>query len=236
MKFLSLVLMTCAGLMGAPILMAADTDPVIGTVAEAIVSGGYVYLRLEDDTWIAANTFEVSRGDEVQYSRGMEMNEFHSKSLDRTFDSIFFVSEAGLVNNKGEDPSAAAMKGHGTKGMQPKQPVSVEAPAAGEITTLKDGKTVSAIYAESAGLEGQVVSLNARVIKVNGDIMGKNWITLQDGTGSDPDNKLLATSQEMVEPGALVVAKGKVVTDVDLGSGYSYKVLLEEVTFSPGVE
>jgi hypothetical protein len=66
--------------------------------------------------------------------------------------------------------------------------------------------------------------------------MGKNWITLQDGTGSDPDNKILATSQESVAPGALVVARGTVVTDVDLGYGYQYKVLLEEVTFSPGVE
>ena len=236
MKSLSLVIMMCAFLMGAPILMAADTGPAIGTVAEAIESGGYVYLKFEDGTWIAANNFAVSKGDEVQYSRGMEMKGFHSKSLDRTFDSIFFVSEAGLVSDKGEDPTATAMKGHGARGMPPKPPVSVVAPAAGEITTLKDGRTVSAIYAESAKLQGQVVSLNARVIKVNEDIMGKNWITLQDGTGSDPDNKLLVTSQELVETGALVVAKGTVVTDVDLGSGYSYKVLLEKVTFSPGVE
>ncbi|MCJ7815367.1 MAG: hypothetical protein MUP31_04865 [Xanthomonadales bacterium] len=205
-------------------------------MAETIEAGGYVYLRLEDGTWIAANTFAVSRGDEVQYNGGMEMTSFHSKSLDRTFDSILFVSEASLVNNNGDDKPAVAVEGHGSKDMQLKKPASATAPAPGEITALQDGKTVAAIFAESAGLKGQMVSLNARVIKVNEQIMGKNWITLQDGTGADPDNKLLATSQEMVAPGALVVAKGTVVTDVDLGYGYNYKVLLEEVTFSPGVE
>ena len=82
-------------------------------------------------------------------------------------------------------------------------------------------------------MKDQVVSLNARVIKINKAIMGRNWITLQDGTGTAPDNKLLATSQEVVSPGDLVTVKGTVSTDIDLGYGYKYKVLLEEATFSP---
>ena len=52
----------------------------------------------------------------------------------------------------------------------------------------------------------------------------------------DPDNKLLATSQELVKPGDTVVATGIVRTDMDIGSGYKYKVLLEEVTFSAGID
>ena len=103
---------------------------------------------------------------------------------------------------------------------------------AGEITPLKDGKTVAAIFAESADLNEQVISLKARVIKINKAIMGRNWITLQDGTGTEPDNKILATSQEVVSPGDVVIAKGTVVTDMDLGYGYKYKVLLEEATFT----
>ena len=61
--------------------------------------------------------------------------------------------------------------------------------------------------------------------------LGTVWITLQDGTGTEPDNKILATSQEVVSPGDVVIAKGTVVTDMDLGYGYKYKVLLEETTF-----
>lgn len=219
MKSLNLVLLICAFLMGPPTLMAAETGQAVGTVAEAIDSGGYIYLKLEGGTWIAANSFVVSKGDEIQYTNGMEMNGFYSKSLDRTFDSILFVSSAGLVDNKGNGLPATTM-----------------IPELGEIKALQDGKTVVAVYAESAELVGQVVSINARVTKVSEDIMGKNWITLHDGTGSDPDNRLLATSQEMVAPGTLVIAKGTVVTDVDLGYGYTYKVLLEEATFTPGIE
>ena len=113
---------------------------------------------------------------------------------------------------------------------------SVESPALGEITALKEGKTVAAIYAESGQLKEQTVSLNARVMKVNKKIMGKNWITLQDGTGTEPGNKLLVTSQEVVSPGDMVIARGIVKTDIDLGYGYNYDVLLEETTFSPGFE
>jgi len=47
---------------------------------------------------------------------------------------------------------------------------------------------------------------------------------------------LLTTSQEVVAPGDLVIVKGTVATDVDLGYGYEYEVLLEEATFSPGLE
>ena len=233
MKSIRSLILVCAFLIFAPVMVAAETGVTTGTVAETISSGGYVYLKLEEQgIWIAANTFAVSKGDRIQYSGGMEMNNFHSKSLDRTFESIFFVQSASLVGEGGDAGSTAMMETHANTGMSPKKPVSVQAPVAGEITPLKDGKTVAAIFAESADLNGQVISLKARVIKINKAIMGRNWITLQDGTGTEPDNKILATSQEVVSPGDVVIAKGTLVTDMDLGYGYKYKVILEEATFS----
>jgi hypothetical protein len=237
MKPLRSLILVCAFLVFAPVLAVAEQGAQTGTVAETMTSGGYTYIRLEEqDKWLAANAFAVAVGDKVQYSGGMEMNDFQSKSLDRTFESIWFVSKASLAGDVGGasrgDKQATAMPPK----MPPNMPVVVQAPAPGDITPLKDGKTVAAIFAESADLKEQVVSLNARVIKISKDIMGRNWITLQDGTGVEPDNKLLATSQEVVSPGDVVIARGKVVTDVDLGYGYEYKVLLEEVTFSPGFE
>ena len=217
--------MICALMIYAPVMMAAET----GTVAESMDSGGYVYIRLENGIWIAANHFPVDKGDEIQYSGAMEMNDFESKSLGKTFESILFVSEAGPLSSGGAVMPEMPMEGHA--GMD--KPATAEAPTVGEIEPLADGKTVAAIFAESAQLKDQVVSLKARVIKINTSIMGRNWITLQDGTGTEPDNSLLTTSQEEVAPGDLVVAKGTVSTDVDLGYGYQYKVLLEEATFSP---
>ena len=77
----------------------------------------------------------------------------------------------------------------------------------------------------------QEVSLRAKVIKVSENIMGMNWITLQDGTGTAPNDKLIATSSELVTVGEVVTAKGLLQNDVDLGYGYHYAALLEEATF-----
>ncbi len=236
MKSLISVLAFCAFLFCTPVLMAQATGPVTGTVAETMDAGGYVYIRLEDGVWIAANSFAVAKGDKIQYDGAMEMNDFHSQSLDRTFESILFVSQAGLVGAGNANTPEMPMEGHAGMNMPLEKPKMAEAPAAGEITPLADGKTIAGIFAESAQLKEKVVSLNAKVIKINKSIMGRNWITLQDGTGTAPDDRLLATSQEEVSPGDLVIVKGTVNTDVDLGYGYHYKVLLEEASFSPGLE
>jgi len=234
MKSLIAIFLVCVFLTCTPLTLAAETGPVTGTVAETMESGGYVYIRLEDGTWIAANKFPVSAGDTIQYSGAMEMNDFHSNSLDRTFESILFVSAAGPAGADQAAKPAMPMEGHGGMDMPLQKPIAVPAPKAGEIAPLADGKTVAAIFAESGQLKGQVVNLNAKVIKINMYIMGKNWVTLQDGTGTEPDNRILATTQEVVEPGDVVTVKGTVNTDVDLGYGYQYKVLLEEASFTPG--
>ena len=237
MKSIRTFFLVCTFLVYAPYISAAESGAGTGTVAETMTSGGYVYIKLEEQgIWIAANSFAVSNGDQIQYGGGMEMNNFHSKSLDRTFESIYFVQNASRVGGADVTGSSAMMQAHANTEMSAGRLASVAAPAAGEIEPLEGGKTIAAILAESAELNGQLVGLSARVIKINKAIMGKNWITLQDGTGTDPENKILATSQEVVSPGDVVVAKGTVVTDVDLGVGYKYKVLLEEVTFSAGPE
>lgn len=235
MKFFKPMLLICALLLIAPVVFAAENSLETDTVAEVIEAGGYVYLKLEDrDAWIATSPFAVSVGDQIEYVPGMEMTNFESKSLGRTFESIFFVQGARLAGQGTEQ--ATTKQGQGYVAVQPQKTPAAQAPSAGEITPLEAGKTIVQVYAESAQLKEQKISLNARVIKISKNIMGKHWVTLQDGTGTEPDNKLLATTQELVSPGDLVTATGIVRTDIDLGYGYHYKVLLEEATFSPGLE
>ena len=75
------------------------------------------------------------------------------------------------------------------------------------------------------------MSLRAEVLKFSPDILGMNWITLRDGTGIAPDDKLVVTSSETVTVGEEFIVKGKVKINVELGAGYSYKVILEEASF-----
>ena len=72
--------------------------------------------------------------------------------------------------------------------------------------------------------------MQARVVKINANIRGVNWIHLRDGSGSAADgtNDLIVTTTDELKVGDTVTMKGIVRTDKDLGAGYKYKVLVEE--------
>ena len=64
-----------------------------GKVVETMNSGGYTYVSLEHDgkkTWVALPATPVKVGQEVTCQPGMEMKNFTSKTLNRTFASIIF--------------------------------------------------------------------------------------------------------------------------------------------------
>lgn len=64
-----------------------------GKVAETMNSGGYTYVSLENNgkkTWVAIPETKVKVGQEVACQPGMEMKNFTSKTMKRTFDSIIF--------------------------------------------------------------------------------------------------------------------------------------------------
>lgn len=66
-----------------------------GQVIEVVVGGGYTYVHVQvgDDTlWIAGQGSGVEKGDRVAWSEPLSMGDFHSPTLDRTFDNMFFVS------------------------------------------------------------------------------------------------------------------------------------------------
>ena len=230
MNIVKTLVITCSLLLFAPASFAFEKETNKGEVAETMASGGYVYVRLaEDDTWIASPPIEVSVGDKVSYSGGMTMKDFHSRTLNRSFDYILFVENIEVINQVNADMHSNA------ESNDPdlvEKSSGAEAPKPGEISPLKGGKTIANIQSEVEQLKDQQISLRARVMKVNLEISGKNWITLQDGTGTAPNNKLIATSSEVVAVGDLVTVSGIIHTNVDLGSGYNYSVLLEEATFN----
>jgi hypothetical protein len=203
-------------------------------VIETISAGQYIYLKLDEqgeETWLATLQMPVSPGDEVEYLGGDIMQDFHSKTLDRTFDSIRFVTRIHVPgrDNASADSAMPDDKYHQhTEGKN----ISVVAPKKGDIARAAGGKTIEELLVAGEGLTGEKVALRAVVMKVSNNILGKNWITLQDGTGVAPDDKLIVTTSETVEAGTKVMVEGVVRTNVDLGAGYQYKVLLEDARFT----
>lgn len=80
-------------------------------------------------------------------------------------------------------------------------------------------------------LKDKTVLVRGKVVKYNPGILGKNWIHLRDGSGSAAErtNDVLVTSKSETKIGDVVLVKGVVRTDTDIGSGYSYPVMIEAV-------
>jgi hypothetical protein len=74
-----------------------------GTVVSVINIPQFTYLEIKDDKgtrWIAASTIDAKKGDVIKFDQGSTMNNFNSKTLNRTFASITFVNRVSVVNAK----------------------------------------------------------------------------------------------------------------------------------------
>jgi hypothetical protein len=89
--------------------------------------------------------------------------------------------------------------------------------------------TVAEAFSNSAKLNKKKVVVRGKVVKVSRGIMKKNWIHIQDGTGSKSKSthNLVCTSQDSAEVGDVVTVSGTLAKDRDFGSGYRYNVIIE---------
>ena len=93
--------------------------------------------------------------------------------------------------------------------------------------------TVAEIYSRKSELKGRIVKVRGNVVKVSANIMGKTWVHIKDGTGSEGSNKVVfRTQNESPAVGSVVTAQGTLETDKDFGAGYFYSVIVEDSTFS----
>jgi hypothetical protein len=91
-------------------------------------------------------------------------------------------------------------------------------------------RTVAEILQGKSALQDKTVVVRGKIVKYTPGVMGKNWMHLQDGSGSAKDgtNDLVITMLDEAKKGDVVLVKGVVRIDRDLGPGYLYKVLVED--------
>ena len=192
-------------------------------VLDNMDAAGYTYLQVDENGnqyWIAAPQTQVNKGEIVYYSQGMEMKNFHSNTLNRTFDSIFFVQS--ISKEPSNNPVTAA---HSQALNIPKEQIS--------ISPLKGGKTIAEIFSQEQSLAGKTIRVKGKVVKFNPNILDRNWIHIQDGTASGDNFDLLITSKETVQVGDVITVEGKVAINKDFGAGYSYPVMIENAKITP---
>jgi hypothetical protein len=198
---------------------------VKGVVLETMNSGGYTYLRLKTpsgERWAAVNRANVREGERVTVENVVEMQDFESRSLKKTFPSILFGTLGGA--SAGLSMSMPQPRA-GTTSVTAEQ-----ADASIAKTSGANARTVEEIVSQSVALKDKPVRVRAKVVKYNPGIMGKNWLHLRDGSGSAAagSNDILVTTTESAKAGEIVTASGIVRLAKDFGAGYSYPVLVEE--------
>jgi sporulation protein YlmC with PRC-barrel domain len=212
-----------------PIKAKPALDGFTGTVIETINTSGYTYVQVDtgkEKIWAAATEFQVKVGDKVTVPQGMLMKNHHSKTLNRTFDLIYFVAKitvAGTEQTTRQFPKERTGVTHGK--------TVASAPADIDFSGIikpKGGKTIAELYAQKGDLSGKEVVVRGKVVKFSSKIMGKNWIHVQDGTGDKGTNDLTITTSAVAKVGDIVVVSGVVVTNKDFGYGYKYDIIIED--------
>jgi len=199
---------------------AASGLVVRGEVLEFQNVGSYTYLRLktkDGDTWAAVPATAVKKGAVVTVGNAEMMYDFESQTLKRTFAKIVF----GQVI----DPNPAPASSSAAAPPAVLNVAKAIGPDAHTVAEVVRGKTV---------LKGKTVLVRGQVVKVNTGILGKNWVHLQDGSGSPADgtNDILVVTKNVAAIGDVVTTKGTVRTDVKLGAGYAFAVLIEDAEVS----
>lgn len=189
-------------------------------VVDHMNASNYTYIQCEENGnkfWIAAQQMPVENGETLYFSKSMEMKNFKSETLKKTFNKILFVEDLSKnPPNESEEIKEAHEK---IKSAREKN-ISIK--------PLKDGKTVGEIYSDAKSLNGKDVKVRGVVTKYNPNIMGRNWIHIQDGTGGNENYDLMVTSHDQAALGQKVVVEGTVAVNKDFGAGYSYPVMIED--------
>jgi hypothetical protein len=203
-----------------------ESSPIIGKkafeVKEVIQTSNYTYMKVKEnisERWVAVIRQEANVGEVFYYEGALQMNNFQSKELNRTFDEIFFLSQISKTPI-----------GTSNEGAMPAHSGKVNTQGIGSITMSKSKKeiTIAQIFGNRTDFGGKEVEIRGIVVKVNESVMDKNWIHIQDGTSFNGSFDLTVTTQDLANVGDEVTFKGKIILDKNFGSGYFYDIIMED--------
>ncbi len=200
-----------------------------GKLLQMFKSGGYTYLEYESEGkkfWAASKMVVANIGNIIEFNNPLVMKDFYSKTLKRKFELIYFAGMVRAVGKSGQQPmsSMQSMKGH--KKMNPDTKVIKVNP--GSVKKADNGYTIAECYSQKDALKGKTILIRARVVKFSSKIKGRNWIHIRDGSGKSGSNDITFTTKETFVPGDLILIKGTLILNKDIGSGYLFPVFMED--------
>lgn len=194
------------------------TDNGVHTVIvkEILPTEKYVYLNVSENGgevyWIATLKQEVKIGDTYVYTGGLLKTNFKSLEHNRIFDKLYLVNRLMPANH--------------SDNISMEEPISTEVETqTSEKIVVKGSVSISEIVSNPKKYSGKTVQVSGKCVKVNPNIMDKNWIHLKDGSKDDYD--FVVTSDKAIPVGHKVTFKGTLTLNKDFGAGYKYDIILE---------
>ena len=197
-------------------------------VGEVLPTQKYVYLNVNEGGktfWIAAAKQDVKVGETYFYRDGLLKTNFESKEYNRVFDSIYLVSKLVAENHANEAGNLKADFSETATKTATKEDIPTHT---NEVIEHKGSIKIAELVSDPAAYEGKTVQITGKCVKVNPNIMNRNWIHLKDGSKDDFD--LVITSNTFVPEGQIVTMRAEVSLNRDFGAGYRYDLILENGT------
>jgi hypothetical protein len=204
-----------------------DLSPINATmmhntvIKEVIQATSYTYLRVKEgkeELWIATVKEDAKVGDKFSFGDALEMTNFTSKELDRTFPVIYFVNDDGGMGGAPEADMAA--------------PTSMGKPKVEQLTDAvipqnEGGISIGELYKNRDKYANKTVRVKGKVVKINPEVMDRNWIHLQDGTSDAGSFDLTVTTLDLAAVDDIVEFEGTIILNKDFGAGYTYELIME---------
>jgi hypothetical protein len=193
-----------------------------GIVTEVLQTDRYTYLELDDHAekyWIAVTRQPINVGEKIVFSDGILKNNFESKEFNRIFETIYLVSRFQRLGIKSSVPAESVES-------QDNSPAADHDHVHSDQESTLPGGSVSIdeLISNSAAYSEKKVEVTGTVVKVNYNIMGRNWVHIRNQAGNP---ELTITTTEQVTEGDRVTFEGVIHTQRDFGAGYYYEVIME---------
>jgi hypothetical protein len=200
-------------------------------VAEVVQTSNYTYLKVSDngsENWIAVTRQEAAPGEVYYYDQALEMKNFNSKELNRTFETIYFVQGLSKEPVAAAATPPAGMEMGGAMAAQHTGKVALVKKAGITIAPVAGSVSIAQLYADKEKYSGKVIKMKGQVVKINEEVMGKNWIHIQDGSGDTGNFDLAVTTLDGMKMDDVVTFEGTISLNKDFGAGYFYELIMED--------
>ncbi|MCF8372146.1 MAG: hypothetical protein K9H64_11025 [Bacteroidales bacterium] len=223
--FLMVAFLALAGCKGEEAQPIIPNDTYVHKVKVVEVIGGktYSYLKVEEGSekrWLATTLGDFHEGQTLYFTSGMEMRNFESKELERTFDVIYFITsvsdQAVIAKDEPEKDPHNSLK-------------SVDKVEI-NISPAEGGISLAALFENMDSYEGKKVIVSGQVVKYNAGILNRNWVHIQDGSKFNELFDLTITTNDEVALGDTVTFEGIVTLNKDFGSGYKYDIIVMDAS------